>query len=84
LIAKAGEKVATATSTNRIEIEPKLKEATKRFARLEEIIRPIKELSSSRLVIRLGALAKVFRRCRCSFSPGSFLEPGRFTFLVIL
>jgi hypothetical protein len=62
LIASAGEKVATATITSKIAIELTLKEATKRFARLEESIRPIKELSSSSRVIRFGAFARVFKR----------------------
>jgi hypothetical protein len=62
LIAKAGEKVATATITSKTAIELTLKEATRRFALLEDSIRPIKELSSSRLVMRLGALARVFKR----------------------
>jgi hypothetical protein len=47
-MAKAGEKVAPATIASRIAIEPTLIDAMMRFARLDETIRPISELSSSR------------------------------------
>jgi hypothetical protein len=60
-------------------IEPTLNDAMMRFALLDETMLPKSELSSSRWVIRLGALARVLSRCLCNFSPGSFFEPGRFT-----
>jgi hypothetical protein len=47
-MASIGEKVATNTKTNKMETDPTLTVAIMRLARLEEIIRPTREFSSSR------------------------------------